>query len=81
VVTSRRAPFTEYLGETDVHWADPLDVTSIEAALVAALAAPKFTPPSVCARFSWPASATLHVAHYRDLVADRRRTADRRACH
>ena len=28
-VVSRRAPFTEYLGEDDVHWADPLDAGSI----------------------------------------------------
>jgi glycosyltransferase-like protein len=64
-VVSRRAPFTEYLSGDDVHWADPLDVASIAAALRAAVSAPKFAPPAVCERCSWNASAARHLALYR----------------
>jgi hypothetical protein len=48
-----------------VHWADPLDVASIAAALRAAVSAPKFAPPAVCERCSWNASAARHLALYR----------------
>jgi len=65
-VVSRSAPFTEYLAGDDVHWADPLDVASIAAALRAAVSRRKFTPPAVCERFSWSASAARHVALYRN---------------
>jgi glycosyltransferase-like protein len=64
-VVSKSAPFTEYLSGDEVHWADPLDVESIAAALRSAVAAPKFAPPAVCERFSWSASAARHVALYR----------------
>jgi glycosyltransferase-like protein len=64
-VVSRSAPFTEYLAGDDVHWADPLDVVSIAAALRAAVSAPKFVPPAVCERCSWSASAARHLALYR----------------
>jgi glycosyltransferase-like protein len=37
VVTSRIAPFTEYLADDDVIWCDPLDSTSIAAAMAASL--------------------------------------------
>src|SRR6202041_1568791 len=37
VVTSRIAPFTEYLGAGDVLWCDPYDPASIGAAMAAAL--------------------------------------------
>ncbi len=33
VVTSRIAPFTEYLGDEDVSWCDPFDMASIAAAI------------------------------------------------
>jgi glycosyltransferase-like protein len=63
-VVSRSPPFTEYLSGDEVHWADPLDVASIAAALRAAVSAPKFAPPAVCERCSWSASAAQHVALY-----------------
>jgi len=68
-VVSRIAPFTEYLAEGDVEWADPLDVESIAAALIAAVERGKFAPPAVCARCSWDASAQRHVALYRSFLA------------
>jgi glycosyltransferase-like protein len=68
-VVSRIPPFTEYLGDGDVEWADPFDVESIAAALGAAVARGKFAPPSVCERFSWSASAAAHVALYRAFIA------------
>ena len=37
VVTSRIAPFTEYLGDDDVVWCDPFDTASIAAAMAASL--------------------------------------------
>ena len=37
VVTSRIAPFTEYLGDDDVFWCEPDDVESIAAAMTASL--------------------------------------------
>ena len=68
VVVSAIAPFTEYLGDGDVHWADPHDPASIAAALVAAASSPKFSPPAVCRRFSWPASALRHLEVYREFL-------------
>ena len=70
VVVSRRPPFTEYLGESDAYWADPLDAASIAAAMQLALqrASPaRAGVPEVCARYSWPASAQRHLALYRSL--------------
>jgi glycosyltransferase-like protein len=68
-VVSRMAPFTEYLSDRDVEWADPLDSKSIADALWAALATRKFTRPAVCERLSWAASAVQHIAVYRRFVA------------
>jgi glycosyltransferase-like protein len=68
-VVSRIAPFTEYLSDGDVEWADPLDVESIAAALGSAVSRGKFAPPAVCERYSWSASAAAHVALYRAFVA------------
>lgn len=70
VVASRIAPFTEYLAEDDVSWADPLDAESIAAALRHALSTrePRRIARSasrLAQRFSWPASAARHVALYR----------------
>ena len=64
-VVSRIAPFTEYLGDDDVQWADPLDVQSIAAALTAAIARGRFAPPAVCERCSWDTAAAAHIALYR----------------
>lgn len=70
VVVSRMAPFTEYLAESDVLWADPLDVASIARAMHKALSPAHaqtlgLETPAVCRRFSWPASAQRHTALYR----------------
>lgn len=70
VVASHIAPFTDYLGEGDVCWADPLSPDSIADALQAALsparrAALAAGVPAVCRRHDWAASAQRHVALYR----------------
>jgi glycosyltransferase-like protein len=69
VVVSRQAPFTEYLHESDAHWADPQVPASIAAAMALALAHPVTQVPEVCHRHAWPASAARHVALYRALRA------------
>lgn len=72
VVVSNIAPFTEYLSDSDCCWADPEDVASIASATEAALSAEwkqrLKTPPEVCRRFSWTASAARHVDLYRTLL-------------
>jgi glycosyltransferase-like protein len=66
VAISRVAPFTEYLRDTGVAWAEPDDPYSIAAALQRALQTPHSAlTPEVCRTFSWTRSASLHVAHYR----------------
>ena len=67
VVASRIAPFTEYLGETDCCFADPLASSSIAAAMLAALGRP-VDAEALCARFSWNASARRHVEVYRQTI-------------
>lgn len=71
VVASRIAPFTEYLDDDSASWADPLDTASIARAMQQALdparAALLRTPPAVCHRYSWAASAARHVDLYRAL--------------
>jgi glycosyltransferase involved in cell wall biosynthesis len=70
VVVSRMAPFTEYLGEDDGLWVDPLSVASISHAMQRALdpahaRALALEAPAVCLRFSWHATALRHTALYR----------------
>ncbi|MBU1360194.1 MAG: MSMEG_0565 family glycosyltransferase [Gammaproteobacteria bacterium] len=70
VVVSRIAPFTEYLGDADCHWADPYDVASIARALAAALdhRSPEQIARSaarLAARFNWAVSAARHALLYR----------------
>lgn len=79
VVASRIAPFTEYLDDDTASWADPLDTASIAQAMRHALdparAALLRTPPAVCRRYSWAASAARHVDLYRALcIAPARQT-------
>jgi glycosyltransferase-like protein len=69
VVVSRQPPFTEYLHESEAHWADPRVPASIAAAMALALAHPVAAVPEVCLRHSWPASAARHVSLYRALRA------------
>jgi glycosyltransferase involved in cell wall biosynthesis len=72
VVTSRIAPFTEYLGDSDVLWCDPHDAASIAAAMVAALAAPVHGDLiarglEVAARHDWATAARAHLSTYEAL--------------
>ena len=69
VVVSRQAPFTEYLDDSDAHWADPQDPASIASAMHNALQHPVQTVPAVCQRYSWPASAARHATLYAALGA------------
>jgi len=69
VIVSRIAPFTEYLTDSDCHFANPHDPRTIAAAMQDAL-----TPQarenalraktSIAARMSWEASAARHAALY-----------------
>jgi glycosyltransferase-like protein len=85
VVASRIAPFTEYLAETDVSWADPTDAASIAAALRHALATrdPHRIAQSaqrLAGRFSWQASAARHVALYRAALPETQETQETEPC-
>jgi glycosyltransferase-like protein len=70
VVTSRGAPFTEYLGDGDVAWCDPHDAASIAAAMAVALegrteiVAGGF---AVAARHNWINTARAHLPAYEAL--------------
>jgi len=69
VVTSRIAPFTEYLGEDDVLWCDPLDVSSIAVAMAAALDPVQSAQCvargfAVAAAHDWTRTAQAHLASY-----------------
>jgi len=68
-IASRRPPFTEHLGEHDVLWTDPLDVTDIARALLASLQTQHTAPVlararQVCERLSWHSSAASHESLY-----------------
>lgn len=70
VVVPRIAPFTEYLGEADAHWCDPLDTDSMASAMHCALGSVHAATlareaPAVCRHFSWYDSAQRHLAVYR----------------
>jgi glycosyltransferase-like protein len=72
VVTSRIAPFTEYLGDGDVLWCDPHDTGSIAAAMAAALepaagAAVVARGFAVAARHDWATAARAHLPAYEAL--------------
>ena len=72
VVTSRLAPFTEYLGDDDVLWCDPRDATSIATAMAASLDSARRTTlitrgMRVAARHDWTATAQAHLATYESL--------------
>ena len=72
VVTSRIAPFTEYLGDDDVLWCDPRDAAAIAAAMSEALqssararvVARGFV---VAARHDWASAARAHLPAYEAL--------------
>jgi glycosyltransferase-like protein len=72
VVTSRIAPFTEYLGDGDVSWCDPHDAGSIAAAMASALEPPVRAALVtrgfvVAARHDWAGAAHAHLAAYEAL--------------
>jgi glycosyltransferase-like protein len=72
VVTSRIAPFTEYLGDPDVDWCDPFDPASIAAAMAASLDAARrqcliARGRAIAARHDWATTAQAHLAIYRTL--------------
>jgi glycosyltransferase involved in cell wall biosynthesis len=72
VVTSRIAPFTEYLCDGDVLWCDPHDASSIAAAMAAALEAPVSRDLirrglALAARHDWTAVARAHLLAYETL--------------
>jgi len=69
VVTSRIAPFTEYLGERDVAWCDPYDVESISQAVLRALdplARDELIArgDAVSAQHDWGRTAAAHLNIY-----------------
>ncbi len=70
VVVSRTEPFTEYLADDEVCWADPLSPASIAEALQQALDPAWRTrlaraTPAVCLRHDWATSAARHLTLYR----------------
>jgi glycosyltransferase-like protein len=72
VVTSRIAPFTEYLGDGDVSWCDPYDAGSIAAAMTMTLE-PAFRAAlvarglAVASHHDWGTIAHAHLAVYEAL--------------
>ena len=72
VVTSRIAPFTEYLGDGDVLWCAPHDAGSIASAMAAALQPPARAAVvargfAVAARHDWAKAAHAHLPAYEAL--------------
>jgi glycosyltransferase-like protein len=72
VVTSRVAPFTEYLGDDDVLWCDPYDTASIAAAMAQSLQTSRrerLIPRGlqIAARHDWTRTAQSHLATYAGL--------------
>jgi glycosyltransferase-like protein len=72
VVVSRIAPFTEYLGESDAAWCDPLDVASIASAMRATCDAARRGALIgggllMAARHDWLHTARAHLEIYAQL--------------
>jgi glycosyltransferase involved in cell wall biosynthesis len=72
VVTSRIAPFTEYLGDDDVSWCDPFDTSSIATAMTASLDPSRrghFVERGfeIAAAHDWTRTAQAHLASYDSL--------------
>jgi glycosyltransferase-like protein len=72
VVTSRIAPFTEYLTENDVVWCDPLSVGSIANAITMSLGEPLHSRlaqigPQLAAQHDWTTTACAHLPVYERL--------------
>jgi glycosyltransferase-like protein len=76
VVTSRIAPFTEYLGEDDVVWCDPFDPTSIALAMHRSLDPSQSERlaargPEIARRHDWTTTALAHLGVYNELALRR----------
>lgn len=72
VIASHIAPFTEYLGDNDVVWCDPLTIGSIANAMATILAEPLRTRLSlnglmVAHRHDWLQTAQAHIPVYEGL--------------
>ena len=73
VVTSRIAPFTEYLGEDDAIWCDPRDTASIAAAMTTSLEPVRRRHCfqrglRIAADHGWARAARAHLATYERLL-------------
>ncbi len=73
VVTSRIAPFTEYLHENDVVWCDPANVGSIANAMAMALTEPLRSRLAqrgvlVARQHDWSNTARAHLPGYQRLT-------------
>lgn len=73
VVTSRIAPFTEYLGAEDVVWCDPSSVASIANAMAIVLAEPLHSRMAqrgvlIARQHDWINTARAHLPVYRKLM-------------
>jgi glycosyltransferase-like protein len=73
VVTSRIAPFTEYLGGDDVLWCDPFDARSIAAAMAQSLDTTRRSHVigrgfRIAARHDWLHTARAHLPSYASLA-------------
>ena len=69
VVTSRIAPFTEYLGDDDVAWCDPSSVGSIANAMAMVLSEPLHSRLAqrggeIARRHDWRHTARAHLPVY-----------------
>lgn len=76
VVTSAIAPFTEYVGAEEVELVDPADPESIASGMLAAIEPERrarriIAGRAVVDRFSWAASARIHIARYEEMVRAR----------
>lgn len=72
VIASHIAPFTEYLGDNDVVWCDPLHIGSIANAMATILAEPLRSRLSlsglmVAHRHDWSQTAQAHIPVYQGL--------------
>lgn len=73
VVTSRIAPFTEYLDADDVIWCDPADSASIAAAMAASLDPARRTVCigrglRIATQHGWTRTARAHLPSYASLM-------------
>jgi glycosyltransferase-like protein len=73
VVTSRIAPFTEYLRDDDVIWCDPLSTASIANAMAMVVTEPlrarlTLRGPLVARSHNWSSTAQAHLPVYRHLT-------------